>query len=72
MRIISGNILKGKKEEEKQLDNVSFPLHIHTFRKNYNFSFPHMSREKKWKLGQVVAKKQPQVVKIPPYMVHKH
>ena len=30
-----------------------------------------MSREKQWKLGWVMAKKQPQVVKIPPHMVHK-
>ena len=30
-----------------------------------------MSRGKNWKLGWLVAKKQPQVVKIPPHMVLK-
>ena len=45
------------------------PLQIHTSSKKEHFSlFPHMSRQ--WKLGRVMAKKQPQVVKIPPHMVH--
>ena len=48
------------------------PLHVHAFSKKNHFSFfPHMSCKKKWKLGRVVAKKQPQVVKIPPHMVHR-
>ena len=40
---------------------------------NVSFSsfFLQMLRKKKWNLGQVVAKKQPQVVKIPPHMIHK-
>ena len=37
----------------------------------FPFFLLQMLRKKKWKLGRVVAKKQPQVVKIPPHMVHK-
>ena len=61
------DILLCTETNKKILANVSFALtKTHAQKKNNIFLFPIYFAQKKWKFGRVVAKKQPQAVKIPP------